>query len=291
MTFFRRPLASILALGLLFAPLVPASAQTEGQPVKLLRDRPANERPQLMLLGTPHLANHGRDVLNNDVPDVLEPNRQQEIAAVVDALVKFKPTKVVIEWAIDGQAKIDERYNAFKAGNYTLSRSEIDQFAMRVAAKLGHDRIYAVDWNKMPPGTIEDFDWAQWAERNGHQARVSAMRDPSGTKQTDAFMRSTPVASWLVHRNRPEELEKSHRRYFDYAMLSDSVNYPGPNWLGNWYARNFKIFANIVRLADKPEDRILVVYGAGHIYLLRQFAEQSGAFSLVSPLSVLPASR
>jgi precorrin-6x reductase len=69
----------------------------------------------------------------------------------------------------------------------------------------------------------------------------------------------------------------------DYAMLGE----PGANWVGNWYARNLKIFANLVRLADNPGDRVLVVYGQSHVFPLRQYAEQSGAFKVVSRLQVL----
>ena len=43
----------------------------------------------------------------------------------------------------------------------------------------------------------------------------------------------------------------------------------------------------IVRAADRPGDRMLVVYGYGHAYLLRQFAAESGAFRVVDVASVL----
>jgi hypothetical protein len=280
-----RQLATTFILTVLFTSLNPASADPVKQSVKLLRDRPAAERPQLMLLGTPHFANYGMDVVNAQVPDVLEPKRQKEIEDVVAALVKFKPTKVVVEWSSVSQAKLDERYNAYRAGNYQLSRNEIDQLAIRVAARLGHARVFAVDWNKMPPGQIVDFDYEQWAQGNGQQARFDAMRDKSAVNQANVFMRTASVANWLVHYNQPDQLENSNRRYFDYAMLGE----PGANWLGNWYSRNLKIFANLVRLAEQPADKVLVVYGSGHVFLLRQFAEQSGAFEVVSPVPLLQA--
>lgn len=40
-------------------------------------------------------------------------------------------------------------------------------------------------------------------------------------------------------------------------------------------------------LTDRPQDRILAIYGAGHAYLLRQFATESGAFRLVDVDEVL----
>jgi hypothetical protein len=37
----------------------------------------------------------------------------------------------------------------------------------------------------------------------------------------------------------------------------------------------------------RQSDRILVIYGAGHAYLLRQFVGESGAFRLVDVAAVL----
>jgi hypothetical protein len=281
------PLAFLLTLITLTTTAPSAAAEPATQAVKLLRDRAPAERPQLLLIGTPHFANYGRDVVKSQVPDVLEPQRQKEMVAVAEALARFNPTKIVVEWPIDKQAELDDLYQQYRAGSYVLSRSETDQLAMRLAAKLGHPRIHAVDWNKMPPGEVADFDWEQWAENHGQQPRLAAMRDMKQTKQTDAQMRSSAVGEWLVQRNRPEQLESDNRRYFDYAMLGDAVNNPGANWLANWYGRNLKILANLVALADKPGDRVLVIYGSGHIFPLRQFAGQSGAFALVDPLPFL----
>jgi hypothetical protein len=43
----------------------------------------------------------------------------------------------------------------------------------------------------------------------------------------------------------------------------------------------------VVLLAAQPSDRVVVIYGAGHAYLLRQFARESGAFRLVDVAEVL----
>lgn len=284
MSYLRRPLASLLAFGLLAIHLIPASANSN---VALLRDRGASDRPQLMLLGTYHFANHGADVVNSQVPDVLEPARQKEMAAVAEALAKFRPTKIVVEYPIAKQDKLDQRYQAYRSGAYVLTRDEVDQLGLRMASLLGHDRVHAVDWNKMPPGRVEDFDYVQWSERNGQQARLAAMRDPSRARKAENFMAGSTVATWLEKFNEPEQLAKSHRNYFDYTLLGDSADSPGANWMANWYGRNLKIFANLVRLADHPGDRVLVIYGQGHIFLLREFAEQSGAFKVVSPVPLL----
>jgi pheromone shutdown protein TraB len=47
-------------------------------------------------------------------------------------------------------------------------------------------------------------------------------------------------------------------------------DYAGPDLLAAWYQRNIRIYHNIVKLVDSPNDRILVIYGAGHLGWLQQ---------------------
>lgn len=75
--------------------------------VQLLRDRKPEQRPQMLILGVPHFAHRGADVINTEVPDVLEPQRQQQVEALVLALAKFRPTRIVLEWSIAKQDELE----------------------------------------------------------------------------------------------------------------------------------------------------------------------------------------
>lgn len=280
-----------LALTLLLTLAVPivGSAQPSTPPAStapaLLRDRQPNERPRLMVVGTPHLANHGRDVVNSRVDDVLAPKRQQEIEAIVTALAAYRPTRIVVEYPVARQAELDQRYTAYRAGSYTLTRDEIDQIGLRLAARLNLPSVHAADWNEMPPGDIATWDWDTYANRTGKTDVVAAIRDPRRAEVQD--LTKTPLTDLLARMNTTEALAARHRGYFDYAMLSDDEEAPGANWVANWHGRNLRIFARLVRIADNPGDRVLVIYGAGHAPLLRQFADQSGAFLVIDPVPYL----
>src|SRR3546814_7208399 len=100
-------------------------------------------------------------------------------------------------------------------------------------------------------------------------------------------MRCTPIADWYRAHNTPAARDRLNRIYYDYALIGDGETDPGAVWVGNWYTRNLRIFGHLVRLA-KPDDRVLVLYGAGHGFLLDQDARQSGAFDVVDPLDYLP---
>ena len=48
-----------------------------------------------------------------------------------------------------------------------------------------------------------------------------------------------------------------------------------------WYNRNLRIFRNIQKIETSPDDRILVLFGAGHIQILAQLFECSPEYKLV----------
>jgi len=253
--------------------------------IQLLRNRPASERPKLMIVGVAHFDNPGHDVVNEHVDDVLAPQRQQEIETISKALATFKPTKVVVEWPIAQQEKLNARYANYRQGKYELSRNEVDQLGLRLAAMLRLPEVDAIDWNDMPPGVEADYDFESYPNTPEARQRLVAMRDPNTNKSTPT--QASSLNQRLYDLNRPEALASLNRRYFDYTLLGDANRNPGANWVGAWYARNLRIFANIVRLADSPSDRVLVIYGVGHAFPLTEFAEQSGAFSVENPEPLL----
>jgi hypothetical protein len=253
---------------------------------KLLRERGPTQRPTLLVVGSVHFDNPGRDVVNIKVEDVLSPARQAQIGKVVDRLAAFKPNLIAVEWPRTDQDKLDARYRDYREGRYALSRDERDQLGLRLAAKLNLARVNAVDWNEDPPGEDSHYDWVEYAKSHGQSELLAAVMDPQRTIGI-VPQGALSIDAWLLKVNSPDILAASQRNYFDIAMIGDAKLQPGANWVGSWYARNLRIFNNLVLLGPKPSDRILVIYGAGHAYLLRQFARESGAFRLVDLATVL----
>lgn len=275
----------------MIAMLMLALATPQTTPVPpLLFEREAEQRPEMLILGSPHLANNNRDVVNMKIGDVTTPKRQREIVALVDALARFNPTHVAIEWATSDQATLDKRYADYRAGRHALTANERDQIGLRLAAKLNLPRVDAVDWSGMPPGTEADWNYVTWAEKNGMTARFAAMRQHTQEQvlRDERFMACSAIPDWYRRYNAPAARADAHAIYYDYALLGGVEHNPGANWVGTWYARNLKIFANLVRIAPKPSDRVVVIYGAGHAPLLDRFARESGAFAVADTLAHLP---
>jgi hypothetical protein len=77
------------------------------------------QQPTLLILGTYHMANPGRDLIHLEADDVLAPKRQREIEALVNSLKAFRPTKIAVEVDPQHQDELNERYRAYCEGRFT----------------------------------------------------------------------------------------------------------------------------------------------------------------------------
>ena len=77
--------------------------------------------------------------------------------------------------------------------------------------------------------------------------------------------------------------------YLHYALSSGKDNeYVGEKFTSVWYDRNLKIFTNILRQIDIKKDKtIVILFGAGHTAVLRQFFENHPLFEIVELDKVL----
>src|ERR1700688_4990874 len=82
----------------------------------------AAAKAHVLVLGTFHMANPGRDMFNVQADDILAPKRQAEIAAFVEALKAFRPTKIAVEAPVD-KPEINQKYQQYLAGKYALTTS------------------------------------------------------------------------------------------------------------------------------------------------------------------------
>lgn len=245
--------------------------------------------PRLLVLGSPHLANHHRDLINANIEDVLTPARQREIVRLLAALPATRPNHVAVEWRTADQAKLDERYAAYRAGRYTLTADEIDQIGLRLAAALNLPRIDAVDWFEDNPGNDDDYDYGKWLKAHGRSGELATLV-ADGQQQVDTqdrLNRCRPVADWYRDLNSPAYVRWDEALNMRIATFGDAASNPGAAWVGAWHARNLRIAANLLRVAGKPGDRTVAVFGAGHAELLRQYGAGMG-FAVADTDAELP---
>lgn len=237
---------------------------------------------QVMVLGTYHFRAGGSDYVANQVDDHLAPRRQAEIADVLDRFERFRPTKIIVELEPAHEAEFNARYARYRAGAEALGVNERDQLGMALAARLGHERLYAADFSNGM-----DFDAMLNAARAANQSRLlSRFETAFAAVQTQqADLSRLTVRERLTQMNTPEA-QAPHAIYMTMAQMGSREDPVGAREMGNWWTRNMIIFAQIAQVSE-PGDRILVIYGQGHKYLLDQYFSQAGEFELVDPLGYL----
>lgn len=224
------------------------------------------QRGEVLVVGVYHMANPGHDIHNMKADDVLAPKRQAEMAQLLEVLKRFHPTKVAIE-SDAGDDRIPKRYADYLAGKYELSRNEIDQIGLRLAKDLGHKTVYPVDADS-------DFPWqhlVNYAKATGHSQDLDAISNGWGemVKEQGEYLGSHTVLETLLFVNSDERVKRDVGLYYRAAELGEPYDPAGADLLADWYRRNIRIYTNIAQLADSPGERVLVIFGSGHLGWLR----------------------
>jgi len=232
---------------------------------------------QVMIVGTYHFSNPGRDLHNVAADDVLAPERQKQLEAINAALAAFKPTRVAVEW--DAKT-VEERYPKYLNGELAASRNEVVQLGFRLAKHMGLEHVDGIDVDG-------DFPYeavTAWARAHGAMARLEAVNalTQASVEQITRLQRDAGIAAALKHMNAPRQIDADNRFYAELMHFGSGDEQPGAKLLAAWTARNLEICARLVQ-ATKPGDRVVVFYGAGHSFLLRRCVRDTPGLTLVEP--------
>lgn len=248
----------------------------------------------VMTLGTFHFNFPNLDVQQIDRADqidVLEPKYQAEIEDIVRDLLKFRPTIIVIERQPDWQVRVDSLYQEYVRGRYRLNRREDEQIGFRLAKAAGLKKLYCVD---------------EWGKFNENVSRIVEGTDSVQAERFESYYHHNPD-SLLKTRIKPtfksgglkrellliNDSRKIRESLGDYlvGIFKYEVNpndFLGVDFeTGRWFNRNLRIFRNIQRIEASPNDRIVVIFGSGHLNLLNYFFECSPEYQLVDVTTFL----
>ena len=244
----------------------------------------ALEPAQVMILGSYHFTGGGSDYVNSPVVDYLSPERQAEISVVLDRLEAFAPTRILVELQPQHEDGFNQAYRQYLAGERSLTVNERQQIGMALAARLGLDQLYGVDF-----ASDMDFDGMLGAAQSAGQTELlagfEAFIEPIQARMASPEEAALPVLDRLIETNSAEQVA-FHDLYLLLAQMGSAENPVGAEQMEIWWGRNLHIFANIARLSA-PGERVLVIYGGGHKYLFDQFVEASPNLDRVDPLTYL----
>lgn len=241
---------------------------------------------EIMVLGTYHMGNPGQDLANVVADDVTQPRRQHEIAAVVDALAIWRPTRVLVEAQRPSPFTVAE-YRAFRPEALSTNRNETVQIGYRLARQVGLPDVYGFD-EQGGEGEPDYFPFDRlqaWAAANGQPERTDGMLTffRSVAAEESRLQAGLTVAQILLRHNDPERDRAAQvRGYYSMLSLGDADSQVGAEFNSYWFMRNAKMFAKVALIAQ-PGERVLVLVGSGHRYWLNHFAEMTPGFRLVDP--------
>lgn len=248
----------------------------------------------VVLLGVAHLANPGNDEFNLEVDDVLAPGRQRELETLAERLAAWDPDRVAVEWPRERQATVDEAYAAYRADDLgdppgdLERRNEVVQIGFRVADRLGHGRVAAVD-HKLPMDAHlgEDDDVSLGAFPPPDAVEYPLVDPQAELREQHERLAEDTVPEFLASLNREPALRTNGALTFAAGFHAEGEDHPGARLLTAWYERNLRIAENLWRALDDGDARVLLPVGSAHVRPLRQVLDEAPMFCPASPLGLL----
>lgn len=248
-----------------------------------------NHKAKAMVLGVFHFSNPQLDSYKPKFPfDILENERQSELDTLLKKIAEYKPTKILVEWnRIKMDSLTNERYQSYLKGEFNINdkTNEVYQIGFKLAKKLGLGRVYCSDADAEWFGV--DLDWDNYDEdtylkSKGQYEKLNRYNYEPFYELHDSLKTVQSLTAHLTMLNNPDDRLKDHQTYLTNILEGAGDNYLGADNVGRWYRRNLRIFSNAYDLTDfDEEERLLLLYGSGHVWQLRQFFMDSPDFNYV----------
>jgi hypothetical protein len=243
-------------------------------------------KAQVMIVGVSHLVAR-RDIHNSVYTDSpLSAKRQAQIDDIVDRLTRFHPTKVLLEVPF-GERKHPDQYSEYLAGRFTLGADEVYQYGFKIAARSGNKTIYPIDtWG---PSLYDDNSPAGKRIDAYLMKHFNSVRDPEDDAriaQEHYLQLHGTYLDELRYLNTDSAIRSNASWYSIFVGIGREADNAGASYVAQWYTRNCYIFSNILSII-RPGDRVVVLMGQGHKYLLREFVRLNPNLTYVDPLQYL----
>lgn len=241
---------------------------------------------KVLLLGTFHFDNPGLDVAKFENANILSEKRQQQVMEIQKMLKAFAPDRIFIEASPESQSKIDSAYLAYKSGNAPLKASETQQLGFRLAKELDLPTLYGVDYY----GADFPFDSLMKSATEAGQTDLLNYIQESITKIQEMFNNSLAkmtIREMLLRENSEEMYRLQHSFYFKLLPAGKVGNHVGSYLVSEWWRRNMVIYENIMKRLTGKEERVLVIFGAGHTAILQELMKYNPDIELVPVSKVL----
>lgn len=250
----------------------------------------AEPRPKVLLVGAFHFPYYDLDAhvtAKDKRVNVLEPKRQKELEELVGHIARFKPTAIAVESG-PNTGYLLRRYERYLRTDSIPRPDEIDQIAFRLMKRFGIDTLYGVNapalvnelWDHPDSALLHPILDSIYADWDFTSDDPISRRYKAYYNASDAYRFDHTLLEAFQALNSDKAIARDYGAYLagDFKL----GKHRGADALAmHWYSRNLRIFRNIQQLDLKPTDRLMVLYGAGHMGVLKQLFECSVEFEFV----------
>lgn len=241
-----------------------------------------NEKIKVILMGTFHYgATSDRNSTN--FKDLFSDKRQKELEFMTAKLNAFGVKKIFVETDFRDQKKSDSLYNLYKIGklkdSVSLRREEV-QVGFRLG-KISNLPIIAVDNRQnLDYNPMNEYEQKHKEDKTNPD---SFFEIPYPFTEKLKKLSETPLPDYYIQLNSAYSRQANQYDYLHYAMAyGEKDDFTGEQFALSFYDRNLKIYNNILRNIDIKKDKvILVLFGASHTNIMRQFFENHPYFEII----------
>lgn len=244
------------------------------------------KKKQILLIGTFHYANPGLDVAQLNNFNIMSEKSQKELEIMSEKIKKFGPDKIFVEWEFKKQAELDQFYNKNTDSLFKNNKSEITQLALRTAKKLNHKKLYGMNlYTRFP------YDSLMMSMEKANQKDLIAKNKAiteNFEKQHNEKIRKSSLQEMMLYYNTKQAENENLQWYLEVANRAGNPDdFTGASLVSNWYKRNLYMYSIIQKLTESTDNKIMILVGAGHAALIREYITHDPTFELVELSTVL----
>jgi len=268
----------ILNFGILLLLIACSEKNSEEKTISKVTENPS--KIDVLLLGTFHFANfnpeNNGDVLEINVPDILTDENQKELEKIAQAISDFRPDKIFLEYPYSKQAKLDTIYKDFNETDFSQAkRNERVQLGFRVAKKIKHKQVFAMDYRtEFPYDSL--VNQMQKAKQFHLIEKDSLELERIEKFENEMFASNKSLSEVLFYNNDQDNRQSDINWYVSVSNQGGTKdNFVGAYLASEWYRRNLYMYSIIQKTIEKNDERIMILAGASHIGMFKDFIDKN----------------
>lgn len=273
--------------GLLAFTLLISCQENQKSGIEKKSEKPEIETLEVLLVGTFHFANfnpeNNGDLVQKKIRDVLTDENQTELENIALKIAEFNPDKIFVEESYKRQEKLDSIFSSFPISTdyKTVKRQETYQLAFRVAKKLNHKRVYAIDLRTDFPydslltemKKAKQFELIKKDEFELEKLEKSA---------NELFSSNKTLSEIIFHYNQDKYRKDDINWYLSLANQGGEItNFVGSYLTSEWYRRNLHMYSIIQKSIENKDKKIMILGGSSHIAMFKDFIDYNPEWKTV----------